>query len=179
MVGYPESLTDPSYTGQILILTFPLIGNYGVPSRDERNDFLADIPKYFESSRIHVTGLVVGHYSPDYSHHLAKSSLAEWLKENEIPAIYGVDTRALTKKIRTQGVLLGKILFSKSVVGNTSNLMRVGLDVTSRLRSEPWLNEYQDIDWVDPNERNLVAEGNICNNVNLKITATWHCVSIL
>ena len=72
MVGYPESLTDPSYRGQILVLTFPLIGNYGVPSRDVVDDF--SLKKYFESNEIHITGLIVGQYSQEFSHYLAKSS---------------------------------------------------------------------------------------------------------
>ncbi|CAG8712686.1 3282_t:CDS:2, partial [Acaulospora colombiana] len=120
MVGYPESLTDPSYRGQILVLTFPLVGNYGVPSYDDMEPLLNGIPKYFESREIHIAGLVIGQYSQKFSHYLANSSLSDWLKENDIPAIYGIDTRALTKKIRTQGVLLVKILFPKSVVGNAA-----------------------------------------------------------
>ena len=107
MVGYTESLTDPSYQGQILILTYPIIGNYGVPQRPDSFD---DLPDDFESSRIHVSALVVGYYSEDFSHYLATSSLGAWLKENGIPAIYGVDTRSLTKKIREKGSMLGKLL---------------------------------------------------------------------
>ncbi|HEY4513754.1 MAG TPA: glutamine-hydrolyzing carbamoyl-phosphate synthase small subunit [Candidatus Paceibacterota bacterium] len=98
MVGYVESLTDPSYSGQILVLTYPLIGNYGVPDK-----------KYFESKKIQVAGLVVSEYSENYSHHAAKKSLSEWLKENGIPALSGIDTRALTKKLREHGVLLGQL----------------------------------------------------------------------
>jgi len=150
MVGYPESLTDPSYRGQILVLTFPLVGNYGVPSRDEVEKELNNLPKYFESSKIHVAGLIIGQYSLDFSHYLAKSSLSDWLKENDVPALYGIDTRALTKKIRTQGVLLGKILFPKSVVGD--NQKYVDPDAPN------WLKELDDVEWHDPNTRNLVAE---------------------
>lgn len=102
MTGYVEALTDPSFAGQILVCTYPLIGNYGVPD-----------PKYFESSRIHVAGLVVSEYSSDYSHFDAKQSLAEWLKTNKVPAITGVDTRAITKKLREQGVMLGQIADGK------------------------------------------------------------------
>ncbi|KAF8948128.1 hypothetical protein BGZ47_006386 [Haplosporangium gracile] len=147
MVGYPESLTDPSYRGQILVLTFPLVGNYGVPSRETMDPLLKDLPKHFESNEIHIAGLIVGQYSQDYSHHLATSSLGAWLKEYNIPAIYGIDTRAMTKKIRSQGVMLGKVLFPTTVVGPTI----VPAD-------EDWMNEYQNVDWIDPNERNLVAE---------------------
>ena len=89
MTGYVESLTDPSYAGQILVCTYPLIGNYGVPDK-----------KTWESQKIQIAGLVVAEYSENYSHHAAKKSLAQWLKESGIPAITGVDTRALTKKLR-------------------------------------------------------------------------------
>ncbi|KAG0048200.1 hypothetical protein BGZ83_006804 [Gryganskiella cystojenkinii] len=147
MVGYPESLTDPSYRGQILVLTFPLVGNYGVPSRETMDPLLKDLPKHFESNEIHIAGLIVGQYSQDYSHYLATSSLGAWLKEFNIPAIYGIDTRAMTKKIRNQGAMLGKILFPTSVVGPTV----VPADAE-------WMGEYQNVDWVDPNARNLVAE---------------------
>ncbi|MCH8004502.1 MAG: glutamine-hydrolyzing carbamoyl-phosphate synthase small subunit [Nanoarchaeota archaeon] len=109
MVGYPESLTDPSYKGQILCLTYPLIGNYGVPS-DEKDKF--DLKKHFESDNIQIQGLVISDYSFEYSHWNAKKSLAEWLKEHNIPGIFDVDTRELTKKIRKQGVMLGKIIIN-------------------------------------------------------------------
>jgi len=112
MVGYPESLTDPSYAGQILVITFPLIGNYGVPS-DERDSL--DLLKYFESERIHVRAVVVSDYSFVASHYMATKTLGEWLKEHKIPAIYGVDTRAITKQIRTRGSVPGKIIVDGSV----------------------------------------------------------------
>src|SRR3989338_6448066 len=100
MVGYPESFTDPSYKGQILCLTYPLIGNYGVPS-DEKDVF--GISKHFESDKIHIQGLVISDYSFEYSHWSAKKSLAELLKENNIPGIHGIDTRELAKKLRERG----------------------------------------------------------------------------
>jgi carbamoyl-phosphate synthase/aspartate carbamoyltransferase len=154
MVGYPESLTDPSYRSQILILTFPLIGNYGVPSVDEIDELL-NLPRHLESAGIHVAALVVGHYDDAdqdtrYSHFLANSSLGDWLKREGVPAIYGVDTRALTKKIREHGVMLGKLLFPKPDVTAT----------TARITDIDWINQYQDVEWSDPNTRNLVAEGN-------------------
>jgi len=108
MVGYPESLTDPSYKGQILVLTYPLIGNYGVPASDSVNG----LATAFESERIHVSGLIVSNYSSRYSHWNAIKSLADWLKEHEVPAIEGVDTRMLTKRLREKGAMLGKILIS-------------------------------------------------------------------
>lgn len=150
MVGYPESLTDPSYRGQILVLTFPLIGNYGVPSRKAVDKELNNLQYYFESREIHIAGLVIAQYSHDYSHYLADSSLSHWLKENNIPAIYAVDTRALTKKIRTKGVLLAKLLFPKSLVGEGAK--------QEADPAMPWMAEYSDVAWHDPNSRNLVAE---------------------
>ncbi|KAK5698848.1 Carbamoyl-phosphate synthase [Elasticomyces elasticus] len=111
MVGYPESITDPSYRGQILVVTFPLVGNYGVPSREERDAVLEDLPAHFEAAEIHIAGLIVATYAGEtYSHHLATSSLGKWLKEQNVPAICGVDTRALTKRIRDQGSMLGRLL---------------------------------------------------------------------
>lgn len=96
MVGYPEGFTDPSYAGQILVCTYPLIGNYGVPDK-----------KQFESEKMQIAGLVVSEYSEKYSHHSAKQSLAAWLKKSGVPAMTGVDTRAFTKRLREHGVLLG------------------------------------------------------------------------
>lgn len=107
MTGYPESLTDPSYAGQILVTTFPLIGNYGVPDTGIGNDGL---PLFMESDRIHPKALVVADYSEQYSHWNAKESLASWLKREQIPAITGIDTRRLTKVLREHGVMMGKIV---------------------------------------------------------------------
>jgi carbamoyl-phosphate synthase large subunit/carbamoyl-phosphate synthase small subunit len=109
MVGYPESLTDPSYSGQILVLTYPLIGNYGVPNDQETDEF--GLLKYFESSKIHIKGLIVCDYSFENSHYESRMPLSSWLKKHNIPALFGIDTRELTKKIRVKGSLLGKIEF--------------------------------------------------------------------
>ena len=111
--------------GQILVLTYPLVGNYGVPN-DEKDEF--GLSKYFESDHIQVTALVICDYSHEPSHYLSNRSLSEWLSSHNIPAIYGLDTRALTKKLRVKGAMLGKIVFG------------------------------QDIPFDDPNKRNLVAE---------------------
>ena len=124
MVGYPESLTDPSYRGQILVLTYPLIGNYGVPPEVREHGIL----KYFESERIQVAGLVVSECCERYSHWNAVKSLSEWLIERSVPAIRGIDTRALTKRIREKGTMLGRIVHDDAVP------------------------------FEDPNKRNLVAE---------------------
>lgn len=155
MVGYPESITDPSYRGQILVVTFPLVGNYGVPSREERDSLLQELPAYFEAKEVHIAGLVVASYSGDeYSHHLATSSLGTWLKEQGVPAITGVDTRALTKRIREEGSMLGRLLLKKPSVNGA-------ITPNEDISTEEWRQNYQQIEWVDPNARNLVAEVSI------------------
>lgn len=109
-MGYPQSLTDPSYQGQILAFTYPLIGNYGVGGECRA---IEKISKRFESDKIQVKGLIVSEYSENYSHWDARKSLGEWLKKHNIPAITGIDTRKLTQKIRKHGTILGKITTEK------------------------------------------------------------------
>jgi carbamoyl-phosphate synthase small subunit len=111
MTGYPESLTDPSYAGQILVTTFPLIGNYGVPDTGLAENGL---PLFMESDRIHAKALVVADYSETYSHWNANESLASWLKREHIPGITGIDTRRLTKVLRENGVMMGRIIIDHS-----------------------------------------------------------------
>ena len=108
MVGYPETLSDPSYRRQILILTYPLIGNYGVPANIEK-----DLSKHYESTRFHLNGLIVSEISSEYSHWTANGSLSEIMTAQQIPGIYGIDTRLLTKKLRIHGTMSGRIKFSK------------------------------------------------------------------
>lgn len=103
MVGYPESMTDPSFAGQILIFTYPLIGNYGVFDK-----------QFFESSRIHVKGIIVCRYIDTPSHSSSTQTLSEWLKKEGIPALEISDTRLLTQKLRESGTMLGKILIDKT-----------------------------------------------------------------
>ena len=129
MTGYPESLSDPSYYGQILVLTFPLIGNYGMPPSDSPGDLF----KWYEAPRGMISALVVDDYSHDYSHWQAQISLAQWLYNQKIPAISGVDTRSLTKRIREKGVMLAKLI----------------------------IGDEADIDFFDPNRENLVAKVSI------------------
>lgn len=129
MTGYPESLTDPSYYGQILVFTYPLIGNYGMPPSDTEKEFF----KWYEAPKGMISGLVVDDYSHDYSHWQAQVSLAQWLYNQKIPAISGIDTRSLTKRIREKGVMPAKL-----VIGDN-----------------------EDIDFVDPNQENLVARVSI------------------
>ena len=163
MVGYPESITDPSYRGQILVLTFPLVGNYGVPSRETMDELLKDLPAHFEASEIHIAGLVTASYSgEDYSHYLATSSLGTWLKEQGVPAIYGVDTRALTKRIRQEGSMLGRMLLGKTLPNGHVNGDKPALKHTT-----DWRSGFETIDWVNPNTMNLVADGE---------SDCWFCV---
>lgn len=128
MTGYPENLTDPSYNGQLLILTYPLVGNYGVPRKAIENS----MQKFFESEKIQVSALIISDYSFKYNHWNAEISLGEWLIENKVPGIYGVDTRALTKHIRENGCMLGKIILNN-----------------------------QDCEFYDPNKDNLVKKVSI------------------
>ncbi|XP_005099583.1 CAD protein isoform X3 [Aplysia californica] len=129
MVGYPESLTDPSYCKQILVLTYPLIGNYGIG--DNANDKWG-LPRWFESNKIHAAGLVVGNLCEQYSHWGAVKSLSAWMEEHGVPGISGIDTRALTMKIREKGTMLGKL-----IIGD---------------------QDEKSIDFINPDKMNLVAE---------------------
>ncbi|XP_061097457.1 CAD protein isoform X2 [Conger conger] len=129
MVGYPEALTDPSYKSQILTLTYPLVGNYGIP-KDEEGEF--GLSKWFESSRIHAAALIVGEVSQNPSHWSSDMSLDQWLKDQGIPGLEGVDTRCLTKKIREKGTMLGKLVVDGTPAAN--------------------------IPFDNPDERNLVKE---------------------
>jgi carbamoyl-phosphate synthase small subunit len=128
MVGYLEALTDPSYMGQILVLTYPLIGNYGVPPRAAGR-----LPiRPFESDRIQVSGLIVSEVSHEFSHWAAAGSFGRWLSDERIPVLAGLDTRALTKRLRTSGSMLGKIV-----------------------------TDQEDIPLVDPNRSNLVTRASV------------------
>ncbi|MBI3033401.1 glutamine-hydrolyzing carbamoyl-phosphate synthase small subunit [Candidatus Woesearchaeota archaeon] len=127
MTGYPETLTDPSYAGQILTCTYPLIGNYGVPTALEGNQ-LQQLQEHFESDAIQVKGLLLCGYPEQHNHWNGKKSLGAWLKEHNVPGLYGLDTRSLTKKLREKGTMVGKI-----IVGN------------------------QNIPFFDPSNVNLVA----------------------
>lgn len=111
MVGYPESLTDPSYEGQILVSTYPIVGSYGVPDK-----------KRWESDRIHISGLIVSQYIDTPSHFQSKISLGEWLKSEKVPALEIKDTRLLTKKLRDGGAQLAKIIFDNDIEFNDPNL---------------------------------------------------------
>ena len=134
MVGYPESLTDPSYRGQILVFTYPLIGNYGMPGLKRTHGFLAN----YESDKAAVEGLVVSQLSNHFDHWKAESGLDQWCKNEKIPGLASIDTRALTKKLRDKGSMLGKILVNGQEVDfydpNTENLIKkVSIKVPSEL----------------------------------------------
>src|SRR5262245_16834442 len=122
MVGYTESLTDPSYRGQILCMTYPLIGNYGVPSYDDLDEF--GLPRLFESKNIQVRGLIVNELSSVASHRNCDRTLDQWLFNERIPGISGIDTRELTKRLRVRGVMRGAISVSKGKAG-TGQLKKV------------------------------------------------------
>ena len=113
MTGYPESLTDPSYRGQILVPTYPMIGNYGVPS-DEYD--ANGVSRFFESDKIQCQALIIQNYSEQYSHWDSDRSLSAWLKQHKVPALCDIDTRALTQKLRDKGAMLGKIIFDDADV---------------------------------------------------------------
>lgn len=119
MVGYTETLTDPSYRGQILCLTYPLIGNYGVPSMDDIDEF--GLPRFFESDKIQVKGLIIHDLSIAASHWSCVKTLDEWLYEQRIPGVYNLDTRELTKKLRVNGVMAGAISSSVIQKGKMAN----------------------------------------------------------
>ncbi len=136
MVGYPETMTDPSYRGQILVCTYPLIGNYGIPGNEKENGLF----KNFESDQIHCRGLIISDYSTEYSHWNSKKSLSDWMTEQKIPGIYGIDTRMLTRKLRDKGTMLGKII----------------------------IDENEKIDFEDPNKLNLVGEVSVKEPIEYK-----------
>ena len=127
MSGYQEVLTDPSYAGQIVVMTYPLIGNYGVRKPEQ------GLCRHFESDRVHIEGLIVSDYSSEYSHWSAQRSLSEWLISEGVPALTGIDTRALTKRLREKGTMLGVIRFGRDRIAlcdpNRENLVaRVSID---------------------------------------------------
>ena len=123
MVGYTETLTDPSYRGQILCITYPLIGNYGVPSNKLQDPY--GLPKYFESDQIQIKGLLIHNLSIIASHWTCIKTLDQWLYEERIPGIYGIDTRELTKKLRVRGVMAGAMSVSSNLVAEKSRLLEL------------------------------------------------------
>jgi carbamoyl-phosphate synthase/aspartate carbamoyltransferase len=128
------------------------------------DSLLKDVPAHFEAKEIHIAGLVVANYAGEaYSHHLATSSLGAWLKEQGVPAITGVDTRALTKRIREEGSMLGRLL-QRTVAAPSSTALTNAAVNTELLADDEvevdWKSSFEQLEWVDPNTKNLVAEGN-------------------
>lgn len=149
MVGYNETLTDPSYSGQILTLTYPLVGNYGVPDpliKDQNG-----ISKFFESDKIQVRGLVVHELSLTASHWNLSMTLDEWLFNEKIPGISGIDTRELTKKLRTTGVMMAALVVSDSEIDVD--------DVKKQLKSAPHYNSEQFMDAVSTKQEQVYGSG--------------------
>jgi carbamoyl-phosphate synthase/aspartate carbamoyltransferase/dihydroorotase len=146
MVGYPESFTDPSYKNQILVLTYPLVGNYGIPD-NEVDEY--GLLKYFESDKIQISGVIIAEYDGIYNHWNGKKSLDTWLKEHNVPGLYGVDTRELTKLIRDHGTVRGTIrpsvltnsTLQTGVVTPTRNNL---VDLASTKKIQTW-NEGADL----------------------------------
>jgi carbamoyl-phosphate synthase small subunit len=127
MVGYTETLTDPSYRGQILTMTYPLIGNYGVPDPNVKDQF--GLPRFFESRSIQVRGLIVHELSSTPSHWSSIKTLDQWLYEQKIPGLYGIDTRELTKRLRVSGVTMGAISVSlrrSALINRKSTMIKKG-----------------------------------------------------
>ena len=148
MVGYPEALTDPSYKGQILTLTYPLVGNYGVPPYD----LSFGLPLYFESERIQTSGLIIHELCTQPYHWASTRTLDKWLADEGIPGISGIDTRRLTKKLRTHGVMLGILQVCEP--GEEPNL-------------DGLLKEAKNI--PDPNLTDLVKEVTVQEPVHYKV----------
>jgi carbamoyl-phosphate synthase small subunit len=148
MVGYPEALTDPSYKGQILTLTYPLVGNYGVPPFDLN----FGLPLYFESDCIQVQGLVIHELCHNPHHWASTRTLDKWLSDEGIPGIYGVDTRHITKKLRAHGVMLGILHVCEA--GEEPNL-------------EQFLAQAKSI--PDPNLTDLVRQVSVKKPVHYKV----------
>ena len=140
MTGYPESLTDPSYAGQIMVLTYPLVGNYGVPPFTLAPD---GTPYFMESDRIYAKALVVADYADRYSHWNACESLDQWLQREQVPGITGIDTRQLTKVLRERGVMMGQLVFSEELIVNSEELIANGEELTVETE------DYGAINWVE------------------------------
>ena len=138
MVGYTETLTDPSYSGQILTLTYPLVGNYGVPDPEQKDD--DGISKYFESDKIQIRGLVIHELSTTASHWNLSMTLDEWLYNEKIPGISGIDTRALTKKLRDGGVMMAALVVSENEIDDE--------DIKNQLKSATNYNSEEFMDKV-------------------------------
>ena len=180
MVGYNETLTDPSYSGQILTLTYPLVGNYGVPdpsSKDENG-----ISKFFESDKIQVRGLVVHELSLTASHWNLSMTLDEWLYNEKIPGISGIDTRELTKKLRTSGVMMAALVVSDSEIDVDEVKKQLGMaphydseqfmDVVSTKEEQTYGSGQESVVVIDTGAKNAILR-NICDIGYKAIKLPW------
>jgi carbamoyl-phosphate synthase small subunit len=164
MVGYPETMTDPSYRGQILVCTYPLIGNYGVPGDEKENGML----KNFESDRIHCRALIVSDYSEEHSHWNAKKSLGDWMKEHRIPGISGIDTRMLTRKLRDLGTMLGKIIIDEKTDPGFQDINKLNLvDEVSVKEPVEYSRNGKRVVLVDCGTKNNVIQAFLGRNISV------------
>jgi len=165
MVGYPESLTDPSYEGQILVSTYPIIGSYGVPEK-----------KFWESERIHVSGLIVSQYIDTPSHFQSQMTLSEWLKKEKIPALEIKDTRYLTQKLRDGGAQLSKIVFGNDIKFDDPNIKNLVDEVSIK---EPifevgnGLKPFRTVILIDCGAKKNIARSLLVRGVKV-ITVPWN-----
>ena len=141
MMGYPESLTDPSYAGQMMALTYPLVGNYGVPRFSFEENGL---PTFMESDKIYASAIIVADYSEEFNHWNGVESLGDWLKREHVPGVTGIDTRQLTKVLREHGVMMGRLEYEE-----TGQSGSTGLSSDSKLTEPPAaIEDYSSVNWV-------------------------------
>ena len=181
MVGYTEALTDPSYNGQILTLTYPLVGNYGVPDPSIiDND---GIPKFFESDKIQIRGLVVHELSLTASHWNLSMTLDEWMNNEKVPGISGIDTRELTKKLRTGGVMMAALVVSDSEIDVESVKKQLSsakhydseqfMDIVSTKEEQVYGNDEKSVVVIDTGAKNAILR-NICELGYKAILVPWN-----
>ena len=181
MVGYTETLTDPSYSGQILTLTYPLIGNYGVPDPSIKDS--DGISKFFESDRIQIRGLVVHDLSMMASHWNMSMTLDEWLNKENVPGISGIDTRALTKKLRTSGVMMAALVVSSKEIDDEEIKKQLTstqdynsekfMDMVSTKEEQVFGNEKQTVVVIDTGVKNAIIR-NIRNLGYKVVKVPWN-----
>ena len=167
MVGYPEAMTDPSYKKQILVLTYPCIGNYGIPpyTRDKNN-----ILNHFESDKIQISGLIISDYSKNYSHWNSCKSLSEWMKESNIPGLYGIDTRELTKIIREKGTMIGKIICNNDIPFSSNINLNLVKEVSRKIETIYNPNQKYKIIAIDCGiKNNIIRKFLTYEDVELKV----------
>ncbi len=166
MVGYPESLTDPSYAGQLMVLTYPLVGNYGVPEFSMESNGLAT---FMESDKIYASAIIVSDYSTEFSHWNGKETLADWLQREHVPGITGIDTRALTMRLREQGVMMGQIIFDDEPA-NIPSAMYGGVNFVDQVSvKEPItykpVNQFTDLPVQHHTKRVVLVDCGVKHNI--------------